>query len=136
MAPSLAAELRYVVPMLRVDHIGIDARDARASAAALAEILGAPAPTPDGADDDMFRVDLEDGSFALFTPAEKVALAHVAFRVEKGRFAEVVARLRERGTPFGNDPEDPRNGRTDDPLGGAGRVYFVDGNGHLFEVTC
>jgi hypothetical protein len=41
-----------------------------------------------------------------------------------------------RGLTFGNDPENPRNGSTDDPLGGAVRVYFIDDNGHLFEVTC
>ena len=29
----------------------------------------------------------------------------------------------------------PDNGRTDDPLGGPGRVYFVSPDGHLFEVT-
>jgi hypothetical protein len=40
-----------------------------------------------------------------------------------------------RGLTFGNDPENPRNGSTDDPLGGAVRVYFIDDNGHLFEVT-
>jgi catechol 2,3-dioxygenase-like lactoylglutathione lyase family enzyme len=46
-----------------------------------------------------------------------------------------MGRLRSLGVPFGNQPEEPHNGRTDDPLGGAGRVYFVDENGHLFEVT-
>jgi hypothetical protein len=36
----------------------------------------------------------------------------------------------------GSGAKDPRNARTDDELGGAGRVYFVDANGHRFEVTC
>jgi catechol 2,3-dioxygenase-like lactoylglutathione lyase family enzyme len=122
--------------MIQVDHIGIAAHDALASAQALAEILGAPAPTVEGADDDMYRVDLERGSFLLFSPAQTVDFAHIAFRVDAGRVAEVVARLRARGVPFGNDHQDTRNGKTEDPLGGAGRVYFVDANGHLFEVTC
>ena len=123
---------------MRVDHIGVPAHDARTSATALAEILGAPAPTLDGADGDMFRVELEDGAFLLFAPApsEKVDVVHVAFRVDAARFTAIVKRLRESNIPFGNDPEDPRNGRTDDELGGAGRVYFVDANKHLFEVTC
>jgi catechol 2,3-dioxygenase-like lactoylglutathione lyase family enzyme len=122
--------------MIQVDHIGVAAHDPMTSARALAEILGSPEPTLDGADDDMYRVELERGSFLLFSASEKVDHSHIAFRVDPGRFAEVVMRLRRRGTPFGNDPEDTRNGRTDDPLGGAGRVYFVDENGHLFEVTC
>lgn len=122
--------------MIEIDHIGIAARDARKSATELAEILGAPEPTTDGADDDMFRVDLAHGAFVLFSDAATVSPEHVAFRVDRAQFGEVIARLRARAIPFGNDPEDPRNGATDDPLGGAGRVYFVDANGHLFEVTC
>ncbi|HVK70225.1 MAG TPA: VOC family protein [Polyangium sp.] len=122
--------------MLKVDHIGLAARDARASAQNLAAILGAAEPTVEGADDDMYRIDLDHGAFVLFNPAATVHPDHVAFRVDETRFAEVVKRLEARGVAFGNDPEDPRNGKTEDPLGGAGRVYFVDENGHLFEVTC
>lgn len=122
--------------MLRLDHIGIAAHDARSSARTLAHILGAGEPLVDGADEDMYRIELEHGAFLLFNPAKVVHPEHIAFRVDAQRFGEVLTRLRERGLPFGNDPEDPRNGRTDDPLGGAGRVYFADENGHLFEVTC
>jgi catechol 2,3-dioxygenase-like lactoylglutathione lyase family enzyme len=122
--------------MIRIDHIGIAARDAFASARALADILGAAEPTVDGADDDMARVDLDGGAFLLFSTSTTVAPEHIAFCVDRNRFDGVVVRLRERGVAFGNEPDDPRNGRTDDPLGGAGRVYFVDENGHLFEVTC
>ena len=122
--------------MIQIDHIGIAAHDALESARALAEILGAGEPTTDGADDDMLRVNVDHGAFLLFSASKTVNQEHIAFRVDRGRFADVVARLRGRGWAFGNDPEDPRNGRTDDPLGGEGRVYFVDANGHLFEVTC
>ena len=48
--------------------------------------------------------------------------------------AGAIGRLRQRGLPFGNDPADPANGRTDDPLGGQGRIYFHDADGHLFEL--
>jgi hypothetical protein len=53
--------------MVRVDHMAIPARDAKRSAEVLAAILGARAPTPDGVDEDMFRVDLDGDSFILFT---------------------------------------------------------------------
>lgn len=122
--------------MIKIDHIGIAARDARGSAHTLAEILGAPAPVVDGADDDMYRVDLDHGASLLFATSENVSFEHIAFRVDSERFAAVIERLRQRGIAFGNDPEDPRNGRTNDPLGGPGRAYFVDANGHLFEVVC
>jgi len=121
--------------MLKIDHIGLAAHDARASAQNLAVILGAAEPTTEGADDDMYRIDLDHGAFLLFNPATTVHPEHIAFHVDEGRFAEIVERLKERGLPFGNDPEDPRNGKTDDPLGGGGRVYFIDENGHLFEAT-
>ncbi len=64
-----------------------------------------------------------------------VRIDHVALRVDADRFAAVVAGLRERGVPFGNDPAAPGNGRTDDDLGEAGRVYFADPDGHLIEVV-
>ncbi|WP_394828969.1 VOC family protein [Pendulispora albinea] len=124
--------------MLRMDHIGIEARDARRSAQTLAEILGAAEPAADGADGDMYRIDLDDGCFLLFAaPASpNVTTQHMAFRVDEARFGHIVDRLRAHRIAFGNDPEAPRNGNTNDPLGGAGRVYFTDENGHLFEVTC
>ncbi|HTV20557.1 MAG TPA: VOC family protein [Polyangiaceae bacterium] len=122
--------------MIQIDHIGIPARDARASAQRLAEILGAAAPTTDGADDDMYRVEVGQGAFVLFNPAQQIDLVHVAFRVDEARFEAIVARLRRAGVAFGNEPDDPRNGKTDDPLGGRARIYFSDENRHLFEVTC
>ena len=122
--------------MIQIDHIGMAAHNALTSARDLAAILGTGEPALEGADDDMYRIDLEHGAFLVFNQSTTVNPEHVAFRVDPDRFAEVVTRLRERGLPFGNDPEDPRNGKTDDPLGGAGRVYFVDENEHLFEVTC
>ena len=121
--------------MLQIDHIGIAAHNALSSARALAHILGAAEPTPDGADNDMFRIDLGHGAFVLFNAATTVHPEHVAFRVDVPAFSGVLERLRARGMAFGNDPEDPRNGRTDDPLGGTARVYFLDENHHLFEVT-
>src|SRR4051794_29039188 len=55
------------VSMIEIDHIGIAARNAQTSARALAEILGAAEPTVDGADDDMYRVDLGHGAALLFS---------------------------------------------------------------------
>lgn len=123
--------------MIQVDHIGIAARNTESSARRLAEILGGPPPIVDGADDDMYRLDLAHGTFVLFNPAEKIDPSHVAFRVDQERFDAIVTRLRTLGVPFGNRYDDTNNGRSDDvELGGDGRVYFLDENGHLFEVTC
>jgi len=122
--------------MIQIDHIGIPAFDARSSAHRLAEILGCPEPRVDGADDDMYRVDVGSGTFVLFNPARQVDVLHMAFRVDRERFGAIVARLQSARIAFGNEPDDPGSGKTEDPLGGHGRVYFLDENGHLFEVTC
>jgi catechol 2,3-dioxygenase-like lactoylglutathione lyase family enzyme len=121
--------------MIQFDHMAIDARDAASSARFMAGILGVGAPVPEGADDDMFRVDLDHGGFVLFSPSDEPRFTHLAFRVDAKRFTEIVGRLKEQKIAFGNDHGDITNGQTADPLGGAGRVYFRDANGHLFEVA-
>jgi catechol 2,3-dioxygenase-like lactoylglutathione lyase family enzyme len=63
------------------------------------------------------------------------ALLHLAIRVSPETFTAAVGRLSERRIAFGNDPEDAANGRTDDPLGGAGRAYFRDLDGHFYELV-
>jgi catechol 2,3-dioxygenase-like lactoylglutathione lyase family enzyme len=120
---------------VRIDHVALPARDADWSARSLATLLGDVPVRPEGPDGDVLAVVLDDGAMLLYTTAEEVHAGHVALRVGADRFAAVVAELRERGVPFGNDPADPRNGRTDDPLGGPGRVYFADPDGHFVEVV-
>lgn len=79
-------------------------------------------------------VRLAVGRQVLFLRAETFTSHHAAFRVSPHEFVEVVERLRSMTVPFGNDPEAPTNGLVIDPLGGNGRVYFFDPNGHLLEV--
>lgn len=122
--------------MIQLDHLAVEARDVRVSAHLLADLLGTSAPVPEGADDDMFRIDLDHDAFVLFSPADEPRFAHVAFRVDAVRFQQIVARLRARRVSFGNDHADTHNQETTDLLGGAGRVYFHDDNGHLWEVAC
>jgi catechol 2,3-dioxygenase-like lactoylglutathione lyase family enzyme len=118
-----------------IDHIGVPARDPQSAAAFLADVLGLDAAVPDGPDRDMFNLRVGDSASLVFSSAASPAAHHIAFRISGDEFAGVVDRLRARAVPFGNDPEDERNGLTDDPLGGAGRVYFRDSDGHLFEAV-
>jgi catechol 2,3-dioxygenase-like lactoylglutathione lyase family enzyme len=121
---------------VKIDHLGLPATDAQASARWLAEILDLDPPVADGPNGDMFNVSLGDSASILFVTDPAVVGHHVAFAVSETEFSEIVDRLRTRSIPFGNEPEDPANGQTADPLGGKGRVYFLDPNGHFFEVTC
>ena len=64
-----------------------------------------------------------------------IAIDHVGIpAADPSVLGAAIGRLRQRGVPFGNDPGDPANGRTDDPLGGRARIYFHDADGHLFEL--
>jgi catechol 2,3-dioxygenase-like lactoylglutathione lyase family enzyme len=110
------------------------ARDAASSARFLAGILGLADPVPVGPDGDIYQVSVGDAGMLLYFPAESVLGQHIAFRVDQAAFERIVDRLRTGGVTFGNDPEDQTNLQTTDFLGGFGRVFFLDPNGHLFEV--
>jgi catechol 2,3-dioxygenase-like lactoylglutathione lyase family enzyme len=116
-----------------LDHIAIPARDAEAAARWLGELLGVPVAR-DGADDEFPCFRLGNGVQILFQEVAAPPAHHVAFRVAPAEHVAVVERLRQRRIAFGNDPEAPTNGEHTDPLGGHGRVYFYDPDGHLFEV--
>lgn len=116
-----------------LNHIAVPARDAEATARFLGDLLSVPVER-DGAEDEFPCIRLSNGVQILFQQATPVHPHHVAFQVSPEDFEAVVARLRSVGVNFGNDPEAPSNGWTADPLGGRGRVYFVDRDGHLFEV--
>jgi catechol 2,3-dioxygenase-like lactoylglutathione lyase family enzyme len=115
------------------DHVGIPAADPGTSARFLGEILGEGVTTPEGPDGEMVNLSVGHCALTYFElPAHEPH--HVAFRVTEPVFAGAIQRLRERDMPFGNDPGDPSNGQTSDPLGSRGRIYFRDPNGHLFEL--
>jgi catechol 2,3-dioxygenase-like lactoylglutathione lyase family enzyme len=116
-----------------IDHLALPARDPETSAHFLGALLGVEVGR-DGQDDEFFCLRLDAGVQILFTREERVHPHHFALRVDAPGLAQLVARLDARGIPYGNDPETPTNRRTDDPLGGKGRVYFVDPDGHLLEV--
>jgi catechol 2,3-dioxygenase-like lactoylglutathione lyase family enzyme len=120
--------------MIAIDHVGVMARDVAASGRFLAEILGLAPGSSDGPDGEMFRLPIGESGALLYFPADEVQGLHIAFRVDKPTFDAVVDRLCVRGLAFGNDPEDETNMQTTDFMGGHGRVFFRDPNGHLFEV--
>jgi catechol 2,3-dioxygenase-like lactoylglutathione lyase family enzyme len=119
----------------RIDHVAIPARDPRAAAQFLGKLLGIE-PLPDGPEGAFMNLLLGAGSRLLFVPSDSVHPQHLALKVGPNEFEQIVARLRASHVVFGSDPEDLRNQRSDDPLGGNGRVYFVDLDAHLLEVCC
>jgi catechol 2,3-dioxygenase-like lactoylglutathione lyase family enzyme len=118
---------------IAIDHVGIPAADPWAAARFLGEILAEGEVAPDGPDGEMASLSIGDSSLSYFGLAAHEP-HHIAFRVTGPVLAGAIGRLRQRGVPFGNDPGDPANGRTDDALGGRARIYFHDADGHLLEL--
>lgn len=113
-----------------IDHIVLPARDNEASARFLAAILGVPYAGPDR---HFAPVRVNDTFSVVFLTTPEVAALHLGFHIAEEDFDGILARLRARGIAFGNDPRDQTNGRTDHPFGGRG-LFFLDPDGHLFEV--
>lgn len=120
--------------MPQLDHIALNAKKPEAAARFLAELLNLGPLRTEGADDDMFAIGLDGGVSLLYSVAETVPSQHMAFKVTPAELDQVIEKLLARGIAYGNDPESPANGERRDFLGGYGRVYFFDPEGHLFEV--
>jgi catechol 2,3-dioxygenase-like lactoylglutathione lyase family enzyme len=115
---------------ITVDHIVLPAHDNEAAARFFAHIMGV---AYDGPDRHFAPVPINDTFTVTFMTAADVPSVHLGFHVTEAAFVRIVGNLQAGGVPYGNDPRELENGRTDHPFGGQG-LYFVDPNGHLFEV--
>jgi catechol 2,3-dioxygenase-like lactoylglutathione lyase family enzyme len=116
---------------IQFNHTILSARDSRASAKFMAEILGLPAPkhwgpfevvtTENGANLDYMNVDGE------------IAQQHYAFLTSETEFDDIFGRIRERNLSYWADPGQTRAGEINRHDGGRG-LYFEDPNGHLLEI--
>ncbi len=115
---------------IQLNHTIVPARDPRASAAFLAQVLGRPAPVRFGP---FYAVALDNGVTLDFIQAQgSIPREHYAFLVSEEEFDDILARLKERGLPLWADPGHERAGinRHD---GGRG-VYWSDPDGHNLEI--
>ena len=117
--------------MVQFNHTILSARDPRASAKFLAEMLGLPAPvhwgpfevvtTANGANLDYLEADGE------------IVSQHYAFLVDESEFDAIFARIKERKLSYWADPGQTRRDEINRHDGGRG-CYFEDPNGHLLEI--
>jgi catechol 2,3-dioxygenase-like lactoylglutathione lyase family enzyme len=113
------------------NHTIVWARDSRASAKFLAEILGLSPPKKWGpfevvTTDNGINVDFMD------TDGE-VKSQHYAFLVSEAEFDEIFGRIRQRALSYWADPAQARLGEINHNDGGRG-VYFEDPDGHFLEI--
>lgn len=116
---------------VRLNHTIVAARDNKASALFMCEVLGLEAP-------------VLLGPFALVTVGDqltldfvmvdgKVVSQHYAFLVSEAEFDEIFGRIKARGLTHWADPHRKKPdaiNRWDDGRG----VYFEDPDGHLLEI--
>ena len=116
---------------IKLNHTIVSARDKRASAAFLAEILGLPAPVPFGP---FLGVQAENDVTLDFVDAKgSITAQHYAFLISENEFDEIFARIQERKVAYWADPMQREPDRINTRDGGRG-VYFEDPNGHLLEI--
>lgn len=116
---------------VHLNHTILYARDSRASATFLAEVLGLPAPVHWGPFE---VVATANGANLDYLDAEgEIASQHYAFLVNESEFDEIFGRIKERKISYWADPGQSRAGEINHHDGGRG-LYFEDPDGHLFEI--
>jgi len=114
-----------------LNHIIVESRDPRASAAFLAELLGRPAPVRFGP---FHGVELDNGVTLDFMQVDgAIASQHYAFMVSESEFDAIYGRIVERGLRYWADPGHHLPGRINHRDGGRG-VYWEDPDGHNLEI--
>jgi catechol 2,3-dioxygenase-like lactoylglutathione lyase family enzyme len=115
---------------VQLNHTIVAARDKRASAAFLADVLGLAAPTTYGP---FAVVELANGVSLDFLDDPEIHPRHYAFLVTEEEFDEIFGRIRARGLDFWADPFERSPGEINTNDGGRG-VYWNDPNGHKLEI--
>lgn len=116
---------------VQFNHTIVYARDRQATAAFLTDLLGLPAPYPHGP---FLVVEVDNGvSLDVLAADGPIAPQHYAFTVTEPEFDQVLARVRDRGTPYWADPFHRQPGEINHWNGGRG-LYVADPAGHSVEV--
>ena len=115
----------------KLNHTIVHARDKRASARFLSEILGLPAPVAFGP---FLGVDTgNEVTLDFLDTDEEIQTQHYAFLVSESEFDEIFGRIRSRQLAYWADPYRRQRGEINTRDGGRG-VYFEDPAGHLLEI--
>ena len=116
---------------IQLNHTIVPARDPKASAVFLAELLGRSEPTTFGP---FYCVPLDNGvTLDYIRSEEQIPIEHYAFLVSEDEFDEIFGRIRARGLSYWADPGQQQPGRINHHDGGRG-VYWDDPDGHRLEI--
>lgn len=116
---------------IQLNHTIVPARDAKASATFLTEILGLPAPVRFGP---FWAVNLQNSvTLDYQDSSESMPIEHYAFLVSEAEFDAIFERIRTRGLEYWADPMHLRPNKINRNDGGRG-LYWNDPNGHYLEI--
>jgi catechol 2,3-dioxygenase-like lactoylglutathione lyase family enzyme len=116
---------------VELNHTIVPARDAKASAKFLAEILGRDEPVRFGP---FWVVTVDNGVSLDFQDSdEEIPIEHYAFLVSEAEFDAIFARIRARELTYWADPAHERAFEINQNDGGRG-VYWNDPSGHYLEI--
>ena len=116
---------------VQLNHTIVAARDNRAAAEWMAEMLGLPSPKPFGPFE---GVETDNGvALDFITHNGEITPQHYAFLISEEEFDEIFGRIQGREIRHWADPHRTRPQAINHNDGGRG-VYFEDPNGHLLEI--
>jgi catechol 2,3-dioxygenase-like lactoylglutathione lyase family enzyme len=116
---------------VKLNHTIVHARDKRASAAFLAEILGLPEPVPFGP---FLGVDTgNEVTLDFMDDTNDIRPQHYAFLVSEAEFDAIFGRIQSRSLKYWADPGQRQLNQINTRDGGRG-LYFEDPDGHLLEI--
>jgi catechol 2,3-dioxygenase-like lactoylglutathione lyase family enzyme len=116
---------------VKLNHTIVHARDKRASAQFMSEILGLGEPVPFGPF--LGVVTANEVTLDFLETDEDIVVEHYAFLVSDAEFDEIFGRIQARGLPYWADPARQQSNRINTRDGGRG-IYFEDPSGHLLEI--
>jgi Glyoxalase/Bleomycin resistance protein/Dioxygenase superfamily len=120
-----------IIMAIHFNHTILLARDSRASATFLAEMLALPAPRKWGP---FYMVTTEnDVNLDYMDSTGDIIPQHYAFLTSETEFDEIFDRIQQRELPYWADPGQSQPGRINQHDGGRG-IYFRENNGHLIEI--
>lgn len=116
---------------IQLNHTIVPARDARASAIFLSEMLGLSEPVRFGP---FWTVTLDNGVTLDYQDSrEAMPIEHYAFLVSESEFDSIFARIKQRGLEYWADPMHSQPFQINRNDGGRG-LYWNDPNGHYLEI--
>ncbi|MBM0108084.1 VOC family protein [Steroidobacter sp. S1-65] len=116
---------------IQLNHTIVPARDARASAIFLSEILGLSEPVRFGP---FWTVTLDNGVTLDYQDSdEAMPIEHYAFLVSEAEFDSIFTRIKQRALEYWADPMHSRPFEINRNDGGRG-LYWNDPNGHYLEI--